>query len=76
MDMITGFIIDITAEKRGPKKNYRRFNLLTPQEENISGWVFSTTDIQDTMAGNILLTAANNNVAISLRGKLTSDEGN
>jgi hypothetical protein len=76
MNIINGFITELTAEKRGPKKHYRRFNLLTSEKENISGWIFSTTEIENTMAGNILLTAANNNTAVCLRGKITSDEGN
>ncbi len=76
MDIVTGFVTELTAEKRGPKKHYRRFNILTTEKEIIPGWIFSLTEIENTIAGNILLAAANSNTAISLRGKITSDESN
>ncbi|CAF2347464.1 unnamed protein product [Rotaria sp. Silwood2] len=75
MDVITGFVTDVTGEKRGPSKHYRRFDVLTSTNERISGWVFSTTEIDQTYAGDVLLKSANKNSAVCLHGKISSDAG-
>jgi hypothetical protein len=75
MDSTTGFISDVTGEKRGPKKNYRRFNVITTERATIAGWIFASFDIEDTAAGKVLLQAAHSNRAVRLRGKLTTEEG-
>src|SRR4051812_15526758 len=54
-DVITGFVTDVTGEKRGPSKHYRRFDVLTSSNERIFGWVFSTMEIDQTYAGDVLL---------------------
>ncbi|CAF2100863.1 unnamed protein product [Rotaria magnacalcarata] len=73
MDSIIGFITDLTGEKRGPSKHYRRYNVLTADNEIIQGWVFSSVEIDQTTSGNILLTAANNNTSVHLQGKLSTE---
>ncbi|CAF1342336.1 unnamed protein product [Rotaria sordida] len=75
MDVITGFVTDVTGEKRGPSKHYRRFDVLTSTNERISGWVFSTMEIDQTYAGDVLLKSANKNSAVCLHGKISSDAG-
>lgn len=75
MDTLIGFITELTAEKRGPAKRYRRFNFNTLNQQNISGWVFSTIDIEDTASGKIILQAAKNNSAVQIYGKLTQEQG-
>lgn len=76
MDAIIGFITDVTGEKRGPAKHYRRFNVLTEENQSIEGWIFANIDIDQTFAGNTLLTAAKNNSAVRLQGKLTTNSSN
>ena len=73
MDSIIGFITDLTGEKRGPSKHYRRYNVLTVDNEIIQGWVFSSLEIDQTTSGNVLLTAANTNKSVRLQGKLSTE---
>ncbi|CAF3906717.1 unnamed protein product [Rotaria sordida] len=73
MDAIIGFITELTGEKRGPSKHYRRYNVLTSDKELIEGWVFSTMEIDQTFSGNILVAAAKNNASVRLQGKLSID---
>ena len=75
MDAIVGFITELTGEKRGPKINYRRFNVITSDNIIIAGWVFSSIDIEDTNSGKILLQAAKDNLAVRLQGRITEEEG-
>ncbi|CAF2203336.1 unnamed protein product, partial [Rotaria magnacalcarata] len=73
MDAIIGFITELTGEKRGPSKHYRRFNVLTLDNESIAGWVFSTMEIDQTSSGNILVRAAKNDTSVRLQGKLSTE---
>ncbi|CAF3300622.1 unnamed protein product [Rotaria sp. Silwood2] len=73
MDSIIGFITDLTGEKRGPSKHYRRYNVLTADNEIIQGWVFSSLEIDQTTSGNVLLTAAKTNKSVRLQGKLSTE---
>ena len=41
MDAIVGFITDLTGEKRGPSKYYRRFNVLSLDNESIEACGYS-----------------------------------
>ncbi|CAF1325321.1 unnamed protein product, partial [Rotaria sp. Silwood1] len=75
MDVITGFVTDVTGEKRGPSKHYRRFDVLTSKNERISGWIFSTMEIDQTYAGDVLFKSVNKNLAVCLHGKISSDAG-
>ncbi len=76
MDVLIGFISEVTGEKRGPSKHYRRYNLLTSNNDSINGWIFSSTTIEQTYAGNILLEASQNNLPVRLQGKLSTETGN
>lgn len=76
MDTIVGFVTELTGEKRGPKKNYRRFNVLTSEKESIQAWIFASMEIETTTAGNILIQSSNNNRPVSLHGKISTDESN
>ncbi|CAF1415251.1 unnamed protein product [Rotaria magnacalcarata] len=73
MDAIIGFITELTGEKRGPSKHYRRFNVLTLDNESIAGWVFSTMEIDQTSSGNILVRAAKSDTSVRLQGKLSTE---
>jgi hypothetical protein len=75
MDTIIGFISDLTGEKRGPAKNYRRFNLITLNNNIVNGWIFATLNIEETASGKILMEAASKNEAVAVSGKITKDEG-
>ncbi|CAF4572862.1 unnamed protein product, partial [Rotaria magnacalcarata] len=63
MDAIIGFITELTGEKRGPSKHYRRFSVLTLDNEPIARWVFSTMEIDQTSSGNIFVSAAKNDTS-------------
>jgi hypothetical protein len=76
MDVIIGFITELTGEKRGPSKHYRRYNILTRDNELINGWIFATTTIDETYSGKILVTASENNSAVRIEGKISTDAGN
>ncbi|CAM4850143.1 unnamed protein product [Rotaria magnacalcarata] len=43
MENITGYIVDLAGEKRGPVKFYKRFTIITTEQEKISGWIFSSS---------------------------------
>ncbi|CAF1542517.1 unnamed protein product [Rotaria magnacalcarata] len=61
MDAIIGFITELTGEKRGPSKHYRRFSVLTLDNEPIARWVFSTMEIDQTSSDeNELITFTQN----------------
>jgi hypothetical protein len=75
MDTIVGFINNLTGEKRGPSKNYRRFDLITLDNNIINGWIFANMDIEETASGKILIEAASKNLAVTVTGKKTMDEG-
>jgi hypothetical protein len=75
MDTIIGFVNDLTGEKRGPKKYYRRFNLIKVDNTILTAWVFCITTIEETNAGKILLEAAKNNLPVQLSGKITQEQG-
>ena len=76
MDTVQGFIQDLTGEKRGPSKHYRRFNVLTLDSNTINGWIFASTTIEESYSGNILISAAQNNTPVRLQGKITTEKGN
>ncbi|CAF1086102.1 unnamed protein product [Adineta steineri] len=76
VNVVIGLVTELTGEKRGEVKYFRRFQLIKPDEEIISGWVFSTMSIEETMSGKILLSAEKNKSAVRLEGTLTKDEAN
>ncbi|CAF1368368.1 unnamed protein product, partial [Adineta steineri] len=50
VNVVIGLVTELTGEKRGEVKYFRRFQLIKPDEEIISGWVFSTMSIEETMS--------------------------
>lgn len=75
MDFVIGFVTELTGEKRGPRKNYRRFNIITLDNINIGGWIFSSMAIEDTVSGKILLQAVETDRAVRIRTKVLIEEG-
>lgn len=72
---LIGIVTDVTGEKRGPSKHYRKFNLITTNNETVSGWVFADILIEDTYAGQQLLKAQNSKKSVRLNGKIENDQG-
>ena len=75
METLTGFIIDLTDERRGPVKFYKRFTMITTNKENVSGWIFSSNAIEETTAGNVLSEAVKKQSEVTIKGKISTEAG-
>ena len=75
METLTGYIVDLTDEKRGPVKFYKRFTIITTEKEHISGWIFSSTPLEQTTTGNLLIEVAKKQTAVTMKGKISSETG-
>ncbi|CAF4359719.1 unnamed protein product [Rotaria magnacalcarata] len=75
MENITGYIVDLTDEKRGPVKFYKRFTIITTEQEKISGWIFSSTSFHETTIENTLTEVIKKQTAVTIKGKITTETG-
>ncbi len=72
-EYIVGFVTDLSGEKRGPMKNYRRFNFVTTTDQNMSGWIFASVRIEETESGKNLIHSYQAKKAIRINGKITNE---
>ncbi|CAF4272553.1 unnamed protein product [Rotaria magnacalcarata] len=73
MEHITGCIVDLTDEKQGPVKFYKRFTIITTEQEKISGWIFSSTSFHETTIENTLTEVIKEQTAVTIKGKITTE---
>ncbi|CAF1387273.1 unnamed protein product [Rotaria magnacalcarata] len=73
MEHITGCIVDLTDEKQGPVKFYKRFTIITTEQEKISGWIFSSTSFHETTIENTLTEVIKKQTAVTIKGKITTE---
>ncbi|CAF1352703.1 unnamed protein product [Rotaria magnacalcarata] len=75
MENITGYIVDLTDEKQGPVKFYKRFTIITTEQEKISGWIFSSSSFHETTIENTLTEVIKKQTAVTIKGKITNETG-
>jgi hypothetical protein len=75
METLTGYLIDLTDEKRGPVKYYKRFSIITTDEEHVSAWIFSSISFEQTTVGNVLLQAVSKQTPVTIKGKINIETG-
>lgn len=75
-EAMVGFISEISGEKRGPSKYYRRFIFIASNNETFDGWIFGDTSIEETSAGKLLMHAHDTKRTVRLYGAINEEQGN